>query len=359
MLHINSWDFKCTEFQFCSLWLLACRFTASKQKFPLSLKEVLLILGFPLKVLRLSLQNVQVKLVAQQHIVQTVAVGPSTRTCFFARFHSLIGSPDALRSLCGVDSNVFALLLSLLPADRESMKMKMKLGISFSAVAVLFGVHEKTKSHTFYAVLHTLAEIIKDWIYKPPITDIMLSQPSCFKVNYPQCTLIDCTEMKTETLSEVRQQHMLCSPYKVTYTLKFLVAIIPNGMVVFKSKPYDGRCSDTHITLDSNFFNIIEAKEAILANRGFPGIRTSLADRGVVLIMPPFSAGSNIPFTPEEMEQTYSAASIRIHAERAIKRIKHYNILNHRIPISPIPAMDQIFHMCCVLANLQAHTILS
>lgn len=91
---------------------------------------------------------------------------------------------------------MFALLLSLLPADRESSDitvenkllmflMKMNLGISFDAVAVLSGVHEKTKSHPFYAVLHTLAEIIKNWIYKPPITDIMLLQPFCFKVNYP------------------------------------------------------------------------------------------------------------------------------------------------------------------------------
>ncbi|XP_049523981.1 uncharacterized protein LOC119453702 [Dermacentor silvarum] len=167
--------------------------------------------------------------VNQQHIVRTVAVGPSTRTCFFAGFHSIMGSPDALRSLCGVDSNVFALLLSLLPSVRERSSdvtvenkllmflMKMKLGISFSAVAILFGVHEKTASRTFYAVLHTLAEITKDWIYKPPITDIMLSQPSCFKINYPQCTLIiDCTEMKTETPSEVPTWKLATVAVRVT-----------------------------------------------------------------------------------------------------------------------------------------------
>ncbi|XP_075526053.1 uncharacterized protein LOC142557807 [Dermacentor variabilis] len=106
--------------------------------------------------------------VTQQHILRSVAVGPSTRTCFFGGFHSIIGSPDALRSLCGVDSNVFALLLSLLPTVRERSSdvtvenkllmflMKMKLGISFSAVAILFGVHEKTASRAFYTVLHTL-----------------------------------------------------------------------------------------------------------------------------------------------------------------------------------------------------------
>ncbi|XP_037515633.1 uncharacterized protein LOC119392744 [Rhipicephalus sanguineus] len=295
-------------------------FRASKQmKFSPTLKKMM-ILGFTLKVFRLLLQNVSV--VTQEHIARSVAVGPSSRTGFFSAYHSIIASPDSLRSLCGVDGNVLALLLGLLPTVRDRSSdvtvenklliflMKMKLGISFSAVVTLFGVHEKTASRAFYSVLHTLLEITRDWIYKPPITDIMLSQPSCFKANYPQRTLIiDCTELKTETPPEVRQQHMLYSPYKGTYTLKFPVAIIPNGIVVFKSKPYGRRCSDTHIKLDFKFLNIIEAEDTILADRGFPGIRTSLADR-VILIMPPFSAGSTIPFTPEEIEQTYSVASV-------------------------------------------------
>lgn len=279
-------------------------------------------------------------------------------------------SPGTLRSLCGVNSNVFALLLSLLPTvrDRTSdvtienkllmLLMKLKLGVSFSAVAVLFGVHETTACRTFYAVLCTLAEVTRDWIYKPPVSDIKLAQPLCFQENYPECTLIiDCTEVRTETPPDVRQQHMLFSSYKGCYTLKFLVGITPNGMVVFRSKLYGGRCSDTHITLDSGFLSVLERDDMVLADKGFPGIRASLADRGVVMVMPPFSAGSNVPFTPEDMEQTYTVASVRIHVEGVIQRIKIYDILNHRVPISLIPAMGDVFHVCCVLANLQPHII--
>ncbi|KAM7307850.1 uncharacterized protein ISCGN_011486 [Ixodes scapularis] len=103
----------------------------------------------------------------------------------------------------------------------------------------------------------------------------------------------------------------------------------------------------------------MDIEEDQLIDKGFPGIRASLADRGVILVMPPFSAGSNVPFTTEEMEETYAVASVRIHVERMIQRIKLYDILNHRVPISLIPAMGDIFHMCCVLANLQPHIISS
>ncbi|CAN7951223.1 unnamed protein product [Ixodes pacificus] len=305
-------------------------------------------------------------------LTRTLGVGPHARTCFFGGYDSIKHSPDALRSLCGVDGNVFALLLSLLPTVRDrgsdvtvENKMlifltKMKLGISFSAVATLFGVHETTACRTFYAVLYTLAEVTRGWISKPPVSNIKLAQPLCFQENYPECTLIvDCTEIKTETPPNIRQQHVLYSSYKGGYTLKFLVGIIPNGMVVFRSKPYGGRCSDTYITLNSGFLSVLESDDVVLADKGFPGIRASLADRGVVLVMPPFSAGSNVPFTPEEMEETYAVASVRIHVERMIQRIKLFDILNHRVPISLIPAMGDIFHMCCVLANLQPHIISS
>ncbi|XP_075554738.1 uncharacterized protein LOC142587540 isoform X1 [Dermacentor variabilis] len=297
----------------------------------------------------------------------TRAVGPHTRSCYFAGYESIVSAPDALRSLCGVDSNAFSLLLSLLPAVSERTDvtienkllmflMKMKLGVSFAAIGVMFGVHESTACCIFYTILNTLAEVTKDWIYKPPIEDIKLSQPECFKENYPECTLIiDCTEVKTETPSEVRQQHMLFSSYKSCCTLKFLVGIIPNGMIVFASEPFGGRCSDTQITLDSGFLHIVEPGDMILADKGFPGIRTELAHKGVVMIMPPLSAGSGVPFSREEMERTCSIASVRVHVERVIKRIKQYGILKHDIPISLISSMKEVFHMCCVLANLQPH----
>lgn len=48
------------------------------------------------------------------------------------------------------------------------------------------------------------------------------------------------------------------SRYKGSYTVKFLVAITPNGMISFVSKCYDGRSSDSFITNDSGFLALLD-----------------------------------------------------------------------------------------------------
>ncbi|KAL1438349.1 hypothetical protein MTO96_048138 [Rhipicephalus appendiculatus] len=43
------------------------------------------------------------------------AVGPNTRACYFGGYDTISSTAGAIRNLCGVDDNVFSLLLSLLP----------------------------------------------------------------------------------------------------------------------------------------------------------------------------------------------------------------------------------------------------
>ena len=45
--------------------------------------------------------------------------------------------------------------------------------------------------------------------------------------------------------------------------------------------------------------------------------------------MPPFAF--NPQFSPKEVETTYETASVRIHVERVIQRMKIYKILSNKI----------------------------
>ncbi|KAK9891757.1 hypothetical protein WA026_016555 [Henosepilachna vigintioctopunctata] len=65
---------------------------------------------------------------------------------------------------------------------------------------------------------------------------------------------------------------------------------------------------------------------------------------------PPFLHDGHL--TEDEIVNTYNIASVRIHVERCIARIKVYNILI-KINIDLLPYIDDIVHMCCVLVNLQ------
>lgn len=66
--------------------------------------------------------------------------------------------------------------------------------------------------------------------------------------------------------------------------------------------------------------------------------------------MPPIL--HNGKFTEEEVLETHSIASVRIHVERFFARLNVHGILN-KVPIELLPYIDEIVQMCCVLTNLQ------
>lgn len=58
-------------------------------------------------------------------------------------------------------------------------------------------------------------------------------------------------------------------------------------------------------------------------------------------------------FTEDEVIETHTVASVRIHIERVFARLKTYGVLN-KISIDLLPVADEIIHICCVLTNLQS-----
>ncbi|CAN7946518.1 unnamed protein product [Ixodes hexagonus] len=95
--------------------------------------------------------------------------GGDQKTGCFQGYRSVQHSPDALRDLCNVTAAVFALLLSMLPKSSERsldtpvpdklllFLMKLKLGLSYFLLALLFSVHRTTASRHFRTVLATLS----------------------------------------------------------------------------------------------------------------------------------------------------------------------------------------------------------
>ncbi|XP_064475415.1 uncharacterized protein LOC135389282 [Ornithodoros turicata] len=150
--------------------------------------------------------------------------------------------------------------------------VKMKLGISFTSIGILFGVHRTTASRIFSLILRTLI-------------------------------------------------------YKGSHSVKFLVAVLPNGTISFVSKGYGGRTSDSFITVDSGFLKHVTSGDIVLADKGFPTIKTAMA---------------------EEMMDCYNIAQVRIHVERMIQRIMVYNVLNNRVPTALVPKLSDIFRICSV-----------
>ena len=88
-----------------------------------------------------------------------------------------------------------------------------------------------------------------------------------------------------------------------------------------------------------------------MADRGFT-IKDLLKKLNIDLNIPPFLDGRT-QLSSKEVQEGRKIASVRIHVERAIGRLKNYNILKGTIPITMARITNQIFHVCGFLTNFQ------
>lgn len=104
----------------------------------------------------------------------TTTEGQWKRQCGFLGYTSLKDSEQALQDLCSVTLTVFSILLNMLPEQRFRQSdmtredkltlflMKLKLGISFTALASLFGVCKTTAFRAFKSTQDTLSVAMHD-----------------------------------------------------------------------------------------------------------------------------------------------------------------------------------------------------
>lgn len=91
-----------------------------------------------------------------------------------------------------------------------------------------------------------------------------------------------------------------------------------------------------------------------MSDKGFPIIKSI---EKVITVIPPKTSKFTKQFTKQQMDETAKIASVRIHVERVIQRLKNFRILTHRLDFSLLPVVDMIVHMCAVLVNTQSPII--
>lgn len=118
---------------------------------------------------------------------------------------------------------------------------------------------------------------------------------------------------------------------------------------------YVGSISDVELTKVSGYVDTLKSGVSVMADRGFT-IREVLLQKGVTLNIPPFM-DSGRQFSREEIQRGRGIASLRIHVERVIGRIKNYSILKGTLPISMIRLANNIVSVCAWLTNFQPSLI--
>ena len=96
---------------------------------------------------------------------------------------------------------------------------------------------------------------------------------------------------------------------------------------------------------------MLEADDQVMADKGFL-INDLLASKNASLVIPPF-LGERGHFSKAEVAKSHEIARLRIHVERAIRRIKEYHILDGVIPLNLAPSVNQIWTVCAILTNFR------
>ena len=232
--------------------------------------------------------------------------------------------------------------------------VKLKLNLKFQDLAFRFGISTAAVSRYFTTwicfLYHHLKEV--DWV--PSVEQVCGTLPHSFREKYPSTyAIIDGSEVFIETPSDLHLQSSTWSQYKHHNTAKFLVACTPNGAISYVSPLYVGSISDIELTRISGYLTTLQDKPgiSIMADRGFT-IKDMLQDLGVDLNIPPFMEGrSQLPAS--ELKSGRTIASLRVHVERAIGRIKNYGILQGTFPITLARLANQIVCVCVYLSNFQ------
>ena len=139
--------------------------------------------------------------------------------------------------------------------------------------------------------------------------------------------------------------------------MKFLLTVTPNGVPCFVSQCFGGRISDKELTQRCGILgrtndgkDRFESGDAIMADKGFD-IDDILQNHAIKLNLPPFLRGKE-QLTEEEVVKTRRIASLHIHVERAIERIKSFCILDH-FPVSMCSVASRLVKVCTFLTVLK------
>ena len=181
---------------------------------------------------------------------------------------------------------------------------------------------------------------------------IRATMPDSFKEKYSSTlAIIDCTEIRCQMPSSLPLNSKLFSSYKNHVTLKGLVGIAPSGAITFISQLYSGSISDREIVERSGFLKLeFDNGDTVMADKGFT--IEDLLPLGVTLNIPPF-LGSNSQMTAQDVIKTREIASVRIHVERAISKIKNFHLWDTVVPLSLFGVVNQMWSVCTFLRNIR------
>ncbi|XP_074097939.1 uncharacterized protein LOC141526753 isoform X1 [Cotesia typhae] len=207
----------------------------------------------------------------------TVDKSVATGNRCFCGFKSIL-KDEQLMELAGVTFNNFEFLLKKTGSMNKCLLsnedrllvflMKIKTGLTFSTLSVLFDVHRSTISRIFHTTLQNLVLTTTNLIYWPNSETVKTTMPAIFRLNYLNTrVIIDSVEFKIEMPTSIDSSVYRCPNNNKVFTAKILVGITPGGFICFKSKAVGGRITNSQLIADSGLVNHLEDGDVVLTGK--------------------------------------------------------------------------------------------
>ncbi|KAJ8909407.1 hypothetical protein NQ315_004532 [Exocentrus adspersus] len=228
---------------------------------------------------------------------------------------------------------------------------KIRLNSTFSELEDNFGLSLSYASKLFLRNIPIISSFLRPFIVNLDRKLIKKRLPIAFRHNYHNVScIIDCLEIDIQKPSKALHQALTWSEYKKGNTVKYLISCTPNGLVNYVSQG----TSDVTIVENCNFLDGLQQGTCILADRGFKHLEQILHEKGMKLLRPP-SVNAGAKLTKTEVRQTKIIASLRIHIERVIRRLREFHMLKQHSVINTniLRVLDHVIIIACGLINLQ------
>ncbi|KAL0829615.1 hypothetical protein ABMA28_003121 [Loxostege sticticalis] len=198
-------------------------------------------------------------------------------------------------------------------------------------------------SNIFFKNIPLIASVMRPFIVSLDRELIKKMLPMALRHKYHKVScLIDCLEIEVQKPSKPN-------------TIKYLISCTPNSLVNYISYGYGGLITDTCIVETSDFSKCLQPNMCVMVDRGFKHVEVYLRKMGVLLVRPP-SVVSGAKLTKAEAKETKQIASLRIHIERVIRRLREFNMLKPHacLNLSLVKVLDDVITIaCCGLINIQ------
>lgn len=247
---------------------------------------------------------------------------------------------------------------SLSPLDEFFLTMcRMRQGFPEEHLAHLYDICTSTVSRIFISWLNYMYLKLGALTIWPSRETVDRTMPEDFKKKYSSTrVIIDCTEIRCQMPSSLQLNGELYSNYKSHTTLKGLIGISPGGEISFISQLYTGSISDREIVMRSGFLDLpFTDGDSVMADKGFT--IEDILPLNVSLNLPPFLGSTNSQMPSADVIKTQEIASLRIHVERAINKIKNFHIFDRVVPLHQLGLVNQLWTVCALLCNFQPNII--